>query len=138
MFPAARRAVNKDETPAKFRTGSRTAKTPEASSSSSSSSPAAAAARRGPKRAPPSSAHNDDLPPAPARPGTWRSLSLAKSSGGDRENDDSGSWERHAVSKSQFRSLTAKKNQPKVAITGAAKSLSDQALHSGNMSINYK
>ena len=123
--------MNKDETPAKFRTGGRTAKTSEASSSSSSP----AAARRGLKRAPPSSARDDDSPPA--RPGTWRSLSLAKSSGG-RESDDSGSWERHAVTKGQFRSLTAKKNQPKVAITGAAKSLSDQALHSGNMSINYK
>ena len=74
---------------------------------------------------------------SPGRPGTWRSLSLAKGSSNSSQEDDSG-WERHPVTKSEFRSLTAKKNQPRVAITGVAKSLSDQALHSGNMSINYK
>ena len=78
--------------------------------------------------------------PAPARPGTWRSLSLAKSSSNSssRDKDDSGAWERHSVSKSEARSLAAKRNQPVVAIAGADKSLSDQALHSGNMSINYR
>ena len=78
--------------------------------------------------------------PAPARPGTWRSLSLAKSSSSSSRNKDNESeaWERHSVSKSEARSLAAKRNQPVVAIAGADKSLSDQALHSGNMSINYK
>ena len=75
--------------------------------------------------------------PAPARPGTWRSLSLAKSSNNSKGND-SEAWERHSVSKSEARSLAAKRNQPVVAIAGADKSLSDQALHSGNMSINYR
>lgn len=121
MVPAARGAVNKDETPAKSRTG-RTAKTPEASSSP-------ATAKRGPKRPPPSSASDDP----PTTPGTWRSLSLAKSSG----QENSG-WERHAVTNSQFRFLTARKNQPKVAITSMSKSLSDRALHSGKMSVTYK
>ena len=78
--------------------------------------------------------------PAPARPGTWRSLSLAKSSSNSnsRNNEDTEAWERHSVSKSEARSLAAKRNQPVVAIAGADKSLSDQALHSGNMSINYR
>ena len=75
--------------------------------------------------------------PAPARPGTWRSLSLAKSSS-SRDKDDTEAWERHSVSKSEARSLAAKRNQPVVAIAGADKTLSDQALHSGNMSINYR
>ena len=79
--------------------------------------------------------------PAPARPGTWRSLSLAKSSNSSssrNKDNESEAWERHSVSKSEARSLAAKRNQPVVAIAGADKSLSDQALHSGNMSINCR
>ena len=118
---AKRGAVNKEETPAARH------KTPRGGE--------VAAERVAKKR--PSTAPRQD-PPAPGS--SWDSWKSSDSLG-TRSWKSKGSaeeWERHPVTHFQFRSLTAKRNQPKVVITGVAKSLSDQALQSGNMSINYK
>ena len=113
---AKRGAVNKEETPAKH-------KTPKVAAES--------VAKKRPSQ---------DVPAAGSSWDSWKSSDSlgtrswkSKGSSGSEE----GGWERHPVTHFQFRSLTAKRNQPKVVITGAAKSLSDQALQSGNMSINY-
>lgn len=47
-------------------------------------------------------------------------------------------WERYPVTKSQFRSLAARRNQPKSVIAKVERALADQAYFSPTMSIDYR
>ena len=47
-------------------------------------------------------------------------------------------WERYPVTKSQYRSLTARRNQPRALIEKVERSLADQAYFSDTMSIDYR
>ena len=59
---------------------------------------------------------------------------------GPRSSRKSGGfeWDRYPVSKSQYRSLTARRNQPKAIIAQVERSLADQAYFSDTMSIDYR
>ena len=63
-----------------------------------------------------------------------------ESAAGPRSSRKSGGfeWDRYPVSKSQYRSLTKRRNQPKAVIAQVERSLADQAYFSDTMSIDYR